>query len=785
MSDNSETLFERSLKAERELLSTSAIHALAEERWNIARPLFDWPLLILFVIAMTALFAPFGSSDLPIPALGSIAQDTIRADRSLEVADPEETTLRRAQVRSAVRPRFDYDAEFLFERRNNAISAIENVKARKGEAEMAIADRLAAFEAELGLPVNAGVFELLEGLPEIDDAGAALAFFLALPAERMVMEDRALLPESGAIELRRAGQEEGANLFHFDAIIDVAGAWRMMRAKASEAPFGSARSLRTWILQTALALTEQNVTYNRAATESAAEAALATVEQVNIHIGRGEVIVREGDRVTQRAQARLSALNEVRQGGLGWVNSVAFAVFLAGLVGLGAFFFRSGRQPLHFTRKTAYITLATIGITGFISIGAIFAGRGIAEGIGIDLPAAAYLSPVALSAVIVSIFVNARVSLMVGVALALLVTYHADGGIWLAAYYLIGVLVAGIGARHCRHRKDLLKVGAAVATVQAATVPLVLILDGGTAYPEIPIVLVIALVSGGLVAALAMVLLPLFEYVFNEITDVRLMELATGDHPLLKALALKSPGTYHHSVMIANLSEAAAEAIGANALKCRVMALYHDIGKSERPVYFAENQREGNIHDGLPPELSARIIFAHITEGIELARKHRLGRPVIEAVTQHQGTTLLRVFYQRALENAPRSGRQVDEADYRYPGPRPRTRESGILMLGDSVEAATRALSDPSPAELKERVGKVISEKMTDGQLSDCALTIADLTRIEEAFARVLVMGVYHSRIEYPAGNVRPSSQDQEHNGKDGNGDRGNDTRRGMAGRAS
>ena len=785
MTDSSESLFERSLNAERTLLSTSAIRALAEERWNVARPFLDWPLLVLFVVVMTALFAPFGSSDFPIPAIGSVAQDTIRADRSLEVADPEETLLRRAQASAAVQPRFDYDPEFLFERRSNAVAAIENIKLRKADTEMTIGGRLAAFEAELSLPVNAGVFELLEGLSKIEDAGAALAFFLALPAERMVMEDRAMLPENGAIVLRRAGSKDGAKLFHFDAIIDVASAWRMMRAKAGEAPFGSARSLRTWILETALALTEQNVIFNAAATENDSEAALAAVEEATLHIGRGEVIMREGDRVTPRAQARLLALNNARQGGLGWVDGVAFAVFLAGLVGLGAFFFRSGRQPLYFTRKTAYITLSSIIITGLIGIGTLYAGRGIAEGIGIDLPAAAFLSPVALSAVIVSIFINARVSLMVGVTLSLLVTYHADGGIWLAAYYLIGVLVAGIGARRCRHRKDLLMVGAAVAAVQAVTVPLVLILGGSTAYAEIPIVLGFALVSGGLVAALAMVLLPLFESVFDETTDMRLMELATGDHPLLKMLALKSPGTYHHSVMIANLAEAAAEAIGANALKCRVMALYHDIGKSVRPVYFAENQREGNIHDGLPPELSARIIFAHITEGIVLARAHRLGRPVIEAVTQHQGTTLLRVFHQRAVENAEGTGRQIDELDYRYPGPRPQTRESGILMMGDSVEAATRALKNPSPAEVKERVGKIISEKMADGQLVDCALTIADLTRIEEAFARVLVMGVYHSRIEYPASNVRHNRLNQEQTDNDGNGDRDHDTARSLADRAS
>src|SRR5262249_19009238 len=235
------------------------------------------------------------------------------------------------------------------------------------------------------------------------------------------------------------------------------------------------------------------------------------------------------------------------------------------------------------------------------------------------------------------------------------------------------------------------------------------------------------IVGGGLAAALAMALLPVLESVFNETTDMRLLELAGADRPLLKHLALHSPGTYYHSVVMGNLAEAAGDAIGANALRCPVMALYHDIGKTVRPSYFAENQRGTNIHDRLPPELSARIIFAHIKDGIDIARKHRLGRPIIDAITQHQGTTLLRVFHQRAMERAKAGGTTVDEAEFRYPGPRPRTREAAILLLADAAEAATRALKDPSPAEVQERVGRVIEEKRLDGQLDDCPLTLADL----------------------------------------------------------
>ena len=786
MTKDTSSLFDRSLQAERKLLSSSAIRALAEERWNISRPLLDWPLLILFVVAMTALFAPLGSSSLPIPHLNSIASETIRADRNLEVSDPEETALREKQAIDSVRPQFVYDPELLFEIRNRSVTAIENVALRKTQDKLNVPQRIVAFEAELGLPDNAGVFQLLEGLDEIEDAGEALGYFLSLPAERMVMHDLALLPERGAIELRSVKSQDSTTLFHFDTITDVSGAWRIMRAKAREAPYGSARSLRTWILETALSLMEHNVIYSTEATRIATNIALTSIEPATMHISRGEVIIREGDRVTQRTLSRIIALNDAREGGLGWVDSLAFAVFLTGLVGLGAFFFRSGKQPIHFSRKSGYIIIATIITTGLICLGALYAGHGISEGIGINPDAAAFLSPVALSAVIITIFVNARVSLMVGVVLSLLVTYHADGDIWLAAYYLIGVLVAGIAARRCRHRQDLLKVGAALAVVQAIAVPLVLVLASSTVFSDIPIIVAFGLVSGGIVAALAMGLLPLFEFAFDETTDVRLMELASGDHPLLKSLALQSPGTYHHSFMVANLSEAAAESIGANALQCRVMALYHDVGKSVRPVYFAENQRKGNIHDGLPPELSARIIFAHITEGIKIARAHRMGRPVIEAITQHQGTTLLRIFYQRALENAHDTGTKVNELDYRYPGPKPNTRESGIIMLGDSVEAATRALNNPSPFELKERVGKVIAQKMTDGQLSDCPLTIDDLTRIEEAFTRVLTMGVYHSRIEYPANNLKDNFTNHPGNdSKDSNGDRNIHKARSLADNAS
>ncbi len=358
--------------------------------------------------------------------------------------------------------------------------------------------------------------------------------------------------------------------------------------------------------------------------------------------------------------------------------------------------------------------------------------------------------PVALVTVLVALLVDSRTSLLAGVGLSLLASYRADGDMWLVTYYVIGVLVAGVAVRHCRRRSDLLRMGIAIGLSQAASVPVVIVLSGAPLDVQLLAPMVAALASGAILAISAMGLMPLLEHLYNETTDMRLMEMASADNPLLKELAMRSPGTYFHSVVMGNLAEAAADAIGANALQCRVMALYHDIGKMRRPSYFAENQNTGNIHDRLPPELSARIIFAHIKDGIDIAVKNRLGGPVIAAITQHQGTTLLKTFHAKARERAREQGGTFNEAEFRYPGPRPTSKESGVLMLADAVEASIRSLKDPSPGEVRETVHGVTTERMADGQLDDCHLTVKDLAATEEAFVRVVTLGVFHSRIEYP-----------------------------------
>jgi putative nucleotidyltransferase with HDIG domain len=257
----------------------------------------------------------------------------------------------------------------------------------------------------------------------------------------------------------------------------------------------------------------------------------------------------------------------------------------------------------------------------------------------------------------------------------------------------------------------------------------------------------IPIAFGGGIANIIIVsaVMPLLESVFKLTTDMRLLELSDQNHPLLRQLMLKAPGTYHHSLLVGNLAEEAAEAAGANPLLVRVGAYFHDVGKIVKPEYFIENQGKENRHDRLSPSMSALILISHVKEGVEMARNHKLPPEIIDLICQHPGTSLLRFFY----EKAKKQGGDAREEVYRYPGPSPQTREAGIMMLADMVEAASRSLSDTSPARLAGLVERVVQTAFADGQLDSCAITLRDLSRIQESFLRVLA-GIYHHRVIYP-----------------------------------
>jgi len=242
----------------------------------------------------------------------------------------------------------------------------------------------------------------------------------------------------------------------------------------------------------------------------------------------------------------------------------------------------------------------------------------------------------------------------------------------------------------------------------------------------------------------------LFESFFGFITDIKLLELANLNQPLFQKMIIEAPGTYHHSIIVSSLVEAAAEAIGANALLAKVSAYYHDIGKLNKPLYFIENQTGSeNKHDKLSPKMSSLIIVSHVKDGCEIAAKAKLGRPIINIIRQHHGTSLVSYFYDKAKKDKDESMRSLSETDFRYPGPKPQTKEAGLVMLGDVVEASSRTLTNPTPARIRSLVRERIEAVYMDGQLDECELTLSNLNTIAETFTKILT-GIFHHRVDYP-----------------------------------
>jgi hypothetical protein len=324
---------------------------------------------------------------------------------------------------------------------------------------------------------------------------------------------------------------------------------------------------------------------------------------------------------------------------------------------------------------------------------------------------------------------------------------------------LLGGLSGVAASLKIRSRTDVARVGLWVALAQGLTVlSLGLLRDWSAARIVSSIWWAL---GGGVASALIVsVVLPYLENFFSRLTSMRLSELCDVNHPLLRRMSLEAPGTYHHSLIMASLASAAAEAVGANALLCRAGAYFHDIGKLVKPEYFVENQGAlGNPHDPLPPSMSRLVIQSHVKEGTALARQYGLDKALADFIGTHHGTSRIEFFYRRALEREEDLA-TVGEDDYRYPGPKPFNRETAILMLADGVEASARTLDDPTPQRLRDQIKEILDQKMADEQFDNVALTFQDLHRIAESFFNTLT-GVYHNRVKYPGQEGASRSSDE------------------------
>ena len=342
------------------------------------------------------------------------------------------------------------------------------------------------------------------------------------------------------------------------------------------------------------------------------------------------------------------------------------------------------------------------------------------------------------------LFNQLELSLLISLASSISVASIAGPDFYSGVLFLLSGLLSSLLVFGARRRMAIIRAGFIIGLVQALALFLI-----NRFWVDLPLRYLVLIINGIVSSVIVLGVLPVFEYLFKTVTNISLLELADFNHPLLQRLILEAPGTYHHSLVVGNLSEAACGAVGANALLARVGAYYHDIGKVSKPEYFSENQNiDESKHDTLSPTMSKMIIINHVNEGVELARKYKLNSCLIDFIRQHHGSSLVYYFYRRALENLEED-QEVKEEGFRYSGPKPNTKETAIVLLADSVEAATRALKDSVPAKIEEVVHKIINNKFIDRQLDECDLTLKDLEKIAAIFIRIL-SGIYHSRIMYP-----------------------------------
>jgi cyclic-di-AMP phosphodiesterase PgpH len=495
---------------------------------------------------------------------------------------------------------------------------------------------------------------------------------------------------------------------------------------------------------------EPNTAFNKPETDIARRDARSLVLPAFIteHRLKGEAIIRKGQRILKSHVIQLDAISKKTAAADTYFQLFGVAVIILLLLFSMYIFLKIFEPNLYSQEKLLFLVSLCIMLT------AVFA-RIIAVS-----PLPGLFLPLAAVPMLLTLLTGGTVAAIVLVVASAVAALVAGVQFNIFLVSLIGGVTAICTIYNARSRSHIIRSGFYVGMINFVVISAMGIISNFA--PSVFIRQGLwGIASGITAAAVTMIFLPIFESLFKLTTDIRLLELADMNHPLLKDMVTRATGTYHHSIIVANLAEAASEAIGANSLLCRIGSYYHDIGKIEKAEYFAENsQNPSDAHKGLSPSMSTLVITNHVKDGVELAVKHKLGNAIRDIIEQHHGTGIITFFYHHALESK-KQNQEISEESFRYPGPKPQSKESAIVMLSDSVEAASRVLQAPTPQKLKELVRKIINNKFIDRQLNECELTLKDISKISESFVKIL-SGTYHSRVEYP--DIKQSKHEHNNN---------------------
>lgn len=757
----------------------------------LPRPVALGAVLIGISVASAFLLTP-GLSGQRIPELSeenlgrpfaakSVA--VFKASRDFEVPDEGRTQQRRDEARARVRPVFDYDTlveskvkhgvreAFAQMQEVVALHPVKVEPSRKAgsapardEAELlaALHESRRVFEANAVPPDDEDFEVLAQGRfgHELEQAVMTL-IELAYRGKVVASRDELSRIDMNGITVRIVG-----GTTEYEMTTGQPGIFDLKEVSTELDRFSSVPGnllpdsptpVRRAVLRLARKQVRANLTVNIAETEARRKAAWEAVKPVNLSIKKGQRIIGDGELVNEqhvlvtrslRAQTSELDLLQLQLGGAGIVALLVSGAWL--------FFTASLRQFRPGKRDVAFMGLLGTGLLGGLHLWVLVADV-VHDGYSaIPVEALQYAFPVAAGAMLVRFVLSEASALFFAIIFSALAGVLLGNSLSFFLFSLVTSMVAADRIGRAKDRAGIFRAGFATGAVGSGLMIFIQLAAAKGLGIEVLWSGLFALAAASfLLPSLVLALTPLVEGIFGYASDLKLLELANLNHPALKELVLNAPGTYHHSIVMGSLVESAAEAIGANPLLARSCAYYHDIGKGRNPAYFGENQKGENAHDKLAPSMSAVIIKRHVTEGLEMAREYKLPRRVADAIPEHHGTRLVGYFFHKAQKEL--EGREelkpIDEALFRYPGPKPQSRETALVMIADACEAASRSMAEPTTDKLRALVQKMINLIFSEGQLDECELTLKDLHLMGDSFTSTLE-GIYHARPQYPAGAV-------------------------------
>ncbi len=747
------------------------LYTFLEKLWSLS--LQKWIMIIITSVIIGMLLSPNISLPKRSYKLGDIARRNIKANNDLLIEDELSTEKRRQKAAEELRPIYDFDQAVIsrLEEKLSYVFSMMRENYQKDEEEDGKTEKAITrqeFEKILGVTLSGKNFNILAANNFNPDIESHI-FFLVTPIllEGVVSNKNILLNEGGKGIILRNVQTK-VEEFHEDSssILGLKEAKKQIIPRANKNLTQLKKPLRNVIIKISQGFVTPNVTFNKNETEDRRQKTLQEVKPVFFQVKRGEMIIREGEKVNEEHLLKLAAMTGVDKGHKAILVNMGLT-FLTILILYIAYRLYAGNIK-QFSKGTAdLLLLAIILLVEILLVKAtIFIARAVSEGFPqISADSLLHAVPITFGAMLISILLSAEIAFLFSLLVSIFAAWLLEQSMTFFVYFVIGNVIAVMGVARCTQRTDLIKAGFFVGLINVITILFLKMMEGE--FIHLPDLFQMAFgFTGGILAGIIVTgITPLFEDLFGYNTNIRLLELANLNQPVLRDLMVQAPGTYHHSMIVGSLVEAAAESIGANPLLAKVSAFYHDIGKIKKPLYFVENQKDNvNKHSKLAPSMSSLILISHVKDGVEVARANRLGKSIIDIIQQHHGTGLISYFYQKAKKQENPEVQSVDEKDYRYPGPKPQTKEAGLVLLADAVEATSKTLSDPTPSRIKGLVQKVINSSFADGQLDECDLTLNDLFKIAKSFTQVL-NGIFHRRIDYPEAITEKSGEEKKPNG--------------------